>query len=282
MIIAKPWGYEDKICRSGRKLVFNEQFCTSIHKHSVEETILVDSGLLIVDSGPDPENFVSRIFVEDNARLTTAAETWHRFIALRDSVLIDFTNREDSDVIRHANGGRISDEEFRTYLTTVTKLHEQDRVMTAERAGAISMAIHSAGHTVGFCNGCFDLMHLGHVELLRQAKTRCDYLFVGVNTDASTKLLKGDSRPFVDEVGRFAMVESCRFVDYVVEAPDKTCVALISKIKPDVYITTSEYGTAGVEAKVVLSQGGKVDVIEMINGYNTTKLAMSVAGKRGK
>lgn len=278
MIFTKPWGFEDKICGHGRRLVMNEQFCTSVHRHEVDEILSLDSGFVALLHGDKVSP--SHIFAEDNARLFVPANTWHRIVALKDSVLTDFSNREDGDVERDRNGGRVSDEEFRALLANYLRGQGADRMMTAEMAGIIAGSVRDTGRKIGFCNGCFDLMHLGHVELLRQARMRCDCLFVGVNTDMSVRRIKGENRPFVDEMGRFAMVEACRFVDYVVEAPDETCVELVRNIKPDVYVTTTEYGKDGPEAKQVVAQGGSVEVVPMLNGYNTTKLAMSVSSRR--
>jgi len=117
---------------------------------------------------------------------------------------------------------------------------------------------------------------MGHVELLRQARFRCEILFVAVNTDKSVKALKGTTRPFVDEVGRMSMVEACRFVDYVIEADETNCIEIVNAIKPDVYITTTEYGATGPESKEVVKLGGRVEVVEMIKGYNTSSIAQAV------
>src|SRR6185369_12617502 len=143
---------------------------------------------------------------------------WHRFTGMRDSVIFECsTHHEDSDSIRHISGGKLSDDEFRSLLTSFFNFENQDRILSPERSGIIAAAHRAEGKKIGMVNGCFDLFHMGHVELLRQARFRCEVLFVAVNNDASVKALKGSSRPHVDEVGRMGVVESCRFVDYVVE-----------------------------------------------------------------
>lgn len=280
MITAKVWGFEDEIVNveyCGKRMVVREQHRCSIHKHDKkDEVLMVQGGLLWFETGADPDNMTG-VWMKDNERIRIRPGTWHRFTGMRDTVIMEFsTHHEDSDSIRHVAGGKMADDEFRVLLINFFKYENQDRIVTPDKAGVLAEAMHGEGRLIGMVNGCFDLMHLGHVELLRQARLRCEVLFVAVNVDTAVRGLKGKNRPFVDEIGRMGMIEANRFVDYVVEAHELTCVDIVAAIKPQVYITTSEYGTTGPEAKEVIKLGGKVEVIDMIKGYNTTLIANGI------
>ncbi len=288
MITAKNWGYEDLIVNTneycGKRMVIYEGHRCSVHMHKVkDETLLVAGGLLWFETGSSGGNEPDRltgIWMQDNERIRITPGLWHRFTAMRDTTIMEFsTHHEDFDSYRHVIGGQVGDAEMRKLLSVYFKHENQNRIMTPDRAMVIASSYRCEGRKIGMVNGCFDLMHLGHVELLRQARSRCEILFVAVNSDASVNKLKGKSRPFVDEIGRMSMVEANRFVDYVVEANDQTCVDIVNAIKPDVYITTSEYGANGPEAKEVIKNGGVVEVIDMLKGYNTTAIAASVKTK---
>ena len=130
------------------------------------------------------------------------------------------------------------------------------------------------------CNGCFDLMHMGHVGLLREAKSRCSTLFVVVNSDASVRALKGGDRPFVPQEARAMTVALNKFVDYVVISDETIHLRAVDAIRPQAYVTTTESGGKGPEAREVLRIGGQVEVVEMLPGYNTTSMAADIAGRK--
>jgi rfaE bifunctional protein nucleotidyltransferase chain/domain len=153
-------------------------------------------------------------------------------------------------------------------------------VVSLEAARAISDDVKARGGVVGMCNGCFDLMHMGHVGLLREAKARCSTLFVVVNSDASVRAMKGAARPFVPQEARAMMVSLNKFVDYVVISEETTCLKAADAIRPQVYVTTTECSDKSPEAREVLHSGGQVIVIGMLPGYNTTKIATEIAGKK--
>jgi len=284
MIVPKNWGYEDILVNTesycGKRMLVYEEHRCSVHMHKIkDETLLVSGGLVWFETGNEPDQ-LHGIWMKDNERIRITPGLWHRFTALRDSTIIEVsTHHEDSDSYRHILGGKIGDAEMRSLLTNFFKFENQDRILTPDRAMVIASSYRCEGRKIGMVNGCFDLMHLGHVELLRQARSRCEILFVAVNADSSVRQIKGKVRPFIDEIGRMGMVESNRFVDFVVEAHEASCINVVNAIKPDVYITTSEYGMNGPEAKEVLKYGGSVEVIDMIRGYNTTAIAASVKNK---
>ena len=127
------------------------------------------------------------------------------------------------------------------------------------------------GLSIGFTNGCFDLLHLGHIQLLAFARARCDRLVVGINSDASVKRLKGPTRPINDEITRQKILAALEAVDAVVLFDDDTPAALIAEIAPDYLIKGGDYTLDTiVGAPEILARGGRVDVFPTIKGHSST------------
>jgi D-beta-D-heptose 7-phosphate kinase/D-beta-D-heptose 1-phosphate adenosyltransferase len=128
-----------------------------------------------------------------------------------------------------------------------------------------------AGLKVGFTNGCFDLLHPGHVSLLEQARAACDHLIVGLNSDASVRRLKGDSRPIQAEAARAAVLASLASVSRVVVFGEDTPLALIEALRPDVLVKGADYSVDQVVgAGIVQGYGGRVVLAELSPGHSTT------------
>ena len=128
------------------------------------------------------------------------------------------------------------------------------------------------GRRVGFTNGCFDLLHPGHISLIRQARRGCDQLVVGLNSDASVKRLKGDDRPVQNETSRAAVLASLADVDAVVIFEEDTPIDLIRALKPDVLVKGADYMVDEVVgAEDVKSWGGEVVLAEILDGHSTTE-----------
>ena len=129
------------------------------------------------------------------------------------------------------------------------------------------------GLRVGFANGCFDLVHPGHVSLLGKAREQCDRLVVALNTDASVKRLKGESRPIQDQVSRAAVIGALRSVDLVTLFEEDTPLELIKSLKPDVLIKGDDYELHEViGGDIVAEWGGRVSLIPVKKGHSTTNL----------
>ena len=127
------------------------------------------------------------------------------------------------------------------------------------------------GKTVAFTNGVFDIMHRGHIASLSQAAGEADYLVVGLNSDASTKRLKGDSRPVNDEQARATVMAALLMVDAVVLFDEDTPLELIKAVLPDVLVKGGDYTEEQiVGAKEVKANGGKVVINPIVEGYSTT------------
>ncbi len=135
----------------------------------------------------------------------------------------------------------------------------------------------SAGDKVVFTNGCFDLLHPGHISLLHKARAYGDRLVVGLNSDASVRRLKGQSRPFLSEQDRAAMLGALECVDLVIPFEEDTPLELIDKVKPHILVKGSDYTPEEVVGKAeVEAYGGCVRLVALVEGYSTTGLSRKV------
>ena len=130
---------------------------------------------------------------------------------------------------------------------------------------------------VVFTNGCFDLIHLGHVDYLSKAADLGNKLIIGVNTDASVSKLKGNHRPIKDELNRSTILAAFSFVDLVVLFDDDTPIHLINQLKPNVLVKGADYKIDDiVGAKEVIKNGGKVELIPFVEGHSTSSLEAKI------
>ncbi len=153
------------------------------------------------------------------------------------------------------------------------------KVVTAAAAAEAAERWRTRGYRVGFTNGCFDLLHPGHVHLLEQCRAMCDRLIVGINSDASVKRLKGPTRPAQGEAARAAVLASLASVDLVCLFEDDTPIEVIKLIKPDLLIKGSDYTRETVVgAELVESWGGAVALAELLPGHSTTATLARLRG----
>ena len=131
----------------------------------------------------------------------------------------------------------------------------------------------SEGLRVGFTNGCFDILHPGHVKVLTAARAACDRLVVGLNSDASVKRLKGESRPVQDERARAEVLAALEAVDLVAIFTEDTPLRLIELVRPSVLVKGGDYTREQVVGhEVVEAGGGEVILIDILKGHSTTAL----------
>ncbi len=129
-----------------------------------------------------------------------------------------------------------------------------------------------------FTNGCFDLLHCGHVKYLQDAKKKGDVLVVGINSDASVKRIKGKGRPVVNERDRLRLVASLESVDYVVLFKEDTPLKIIKFIKPAVLVKGADWNKNNIVGKdFMISYGGRVSTIKFVKGYSTSNLIKKIA-----
>ncbi len=144
--------------------------------------------------------------------------------------------------------------------------------VTSQLAGRLR-ELRASGKTIVFTNGCFDLLHPGHIHQLREARAQGDFLIVGLNSDASARQLKGEGRPVLSQDARQELLEAIRYVDAVVIFDEDTPEALIREVRPDVLVKGAEYEIADiVGAEFVEAQGGRVHRVAMLPGYSTSEL----------
>ncbi len=160
----------------------------------------------------------------------------------------------------------------------IAALHHQDisdaeaKILSLDQALERIAQWRRAKRKVGFTNGCFDLLHPGHISLLSQARSSCGRLIVGLNSDASVKRLKGDSRPVQNEAARATVLASLSMVDAVVLFSDDTPIELIKAMKPDVLVKGADYSVDQVVgADVVKKYGGKIKLAKLEQGHSTTR-----------
>ena len=133
--------------------------------------------------------------------------------------------------------------------------------------------IRRGGNKIVFTNGCFDILHVGHVRYLTTAKSFGDILIVGLNTDSSVKMLKGANRPINNEKDRAEVLLGLKAVDYVVLFGERTAENLVAEVRPDVYVKGADYTVDKIpEAKIVQSYGGRVELVEFVAGHSTTNI----------
>jgi len=134
-----------------------------------------------------------------------------------------------------------------------------------------------SGQTIVFTNGCFDLVHRGHIDSLTKASEFGDKLIVGLNSDVSVKLLKGENRPLVDQQSRAILLASLLMVDAVVVFSEETPYELIKRIQPDVLVKGSEYQIEEIAGyDIVLAKGGRIERIDLSEGFSTTTLIQKI------
>jgi rfaE bifunctional protein nucleotidyltransferase chain/domain len=162
----------------------------------------------------------------------------------------------------------VENAQFSCYRLSVPAKLKQRTELAAIRAQA-----KRSGRSVVFTNGCFDLLHRGHVHILREAKACGDILIVAINSDRSVKAIKGDSRPVLPETDRVELIAAMEMVDYVVLFDEPDPYNLIAELEPDVLVKGGDWSAQKIiGADVVEKNGGRVAVIPYLKGFSTTEI----------
>ena len=152
-----------------------------------------------------------------------------------------------------------------------------DKIKSKEELAPLLTGLKEKGKTVVFTNGCFDILHTGHIRYLHQAKALGDILVIGVNTDASVKMFKGDKRPIVSEDDRAEVLAALEMVDFVVKFNERTPAQLISALKPNIQVKGGDYSPEDLpEAEVLKAYGGRVEIVPLVEGKGTTGIVERV------
>lgn len=153
------------------------------------------------------------------------------------------------------------------------------KLKTIEELQAIIAQAKANGRKVVFTNGCFDLLHRGHLHTLRQAKACGDVLVVGINSDRSVKGIKGSGRPIMPESDRVELLAALEMVDYVITYDDADPYRLIAALLPDVLVKGGDWAAEKIiGADIVEHNGGKVAVIPYLPGFSTTEIIERIRG----
>jgi rfaE bifunctional protein nucleotidyltransferase chain/domain len=147
-------------------------------------------------------------------------------------------------------------------------------IVTLEHAAELAVSARRLGRWVVLTNGCFDILHRGHIEMLKEAKKLGDFLMVGVNCDESVRALKGPGRPCNSQDDRIALLHALRFVDFVFPFRGPSFMGAISDIRPDIYVKGGDYVDEGAldpdERSTLVHLGARIHILPKQEGYSTT------------
>lgn len=156
----------------------------------------------------------------------------------------------------------------------------QHKIISHEEIPAIFTNSFRESHQLVFTNGCFDILHRGHIHMLTSAKELGDKLVIGLNTDASVRILKGKNRPVKDEITRAEILASLTVVDFVILFNDETPHELILQVKPDVLVKGGDYKAENIVGHdIVSSYGGKICTIPFLKGFSTSSLIHKIENR---
>ena len=159
-------------------------------------------------------------------------------------------------------------------------MHSLDKIFSLQDLIRQVQAWKQAGKRLVFTNGCFDILHLVHVDYLETARALGDKLIIGVNTDASVSRLKGPSRPLQDEMSRARIMASLLFTDAIVLFEEDTPYELIKSVLPDILVKGDDYAAENIVGyDLVMNNGGQVKTIELVKGYSTSNVVAKIIGQ---
>jgi rfaE bifunctional protein nucleotidyltransferase chain/domain len=159
------------------------------------------------------------------------------------------------------------------------------KIVTADEAGAIAKEMSERGGKLVFTNGCFDLLHVGHVRYLAAARALGDALLVAINGDESVRALKGESRPLSGESDRAEVIAALASVDYVVIFPEVRATALLEKVRPAIYVKGGDYTAESLhseERSALERMGTEIRIVPFEAGHSTSRLLEKMTGLAGE
>jgi len=158
-------------------------------------------------------------------------------------------------------------------------MSSKDKILPVDQLQEKLHGWKAEGQKIVFTNGCFDLLHLGHVDYLEKARQLGDKLVLGLNTDASISRIKGPSRPLQDEMSRARVMASLLFVDAVVLFDEDTPLELIKAVQPDILVKGDDYSVENIVGQdIVTAKGGEVKTVPLVKGYSTTNIVKKIEG----
>jgi rfaE bifunctional protein nucleotidyltransferase chain/domain len=163
---------------------------------------------------------------------------------------------------------------------TATASTASGAIVPLADAPALRANLRKQGRQVVATNGCFDLLHVGHLRYLQEAKARGDFLWLGLNGDASVRELKGPTRPLVPEADRAELLAAWRIVDAVTIFPEMRATNFLKAVQPDVYVKGGDYTLATLapdEAAALTACGARIELVQLVPGKSTTNLVKKMA-----
>lgn len=155
-------------------------------------------------------------------------------------------------------------------------------ILSKETAAKLIEELKLQGKKVVFTNGCFDILHVGHLRYLNEAKKQGDVLIVGVNSDTSVRQLKGEGRPINNEIDRAEMLSGLKAVDFTVIFEELTPIETLDKLKPSIHVKGGDYDKDKLpETSTVEKHGGEVRILSFVEGKSTTNIVNKIQFKDG-
>lgn len=265
-----PINNEDNLLRAGYKLL----------QETEARYILItrgEKGMSLFQKDCSPihiPSVVSEVYDITGAGDTVvAALTLALACGVRIEKAIEIANWAAGVVVRKVGTATVTSEELEEFIRFYRIPRTDQKIKSIDQIKKLVNKLRKEGKKIVFTNGCFDLLHVGHIKYLQQAKSLGDTLIVGVNKDNSVKKIKGSKRPLIPEKERAQLVAAIEGVDYVVLFSEATPEKIISIIKPDIHVKGGDYKTKNLpEKKIVESYGGKVIVVNKIKEKSTTSL----------
>jgi rfaE bifunctional protein nucleotidyltransferase chain/domain len=151
-----------------------------------------------------------------------------------------------------------------------------NKIKTKAEIEEISKDLIQRNKKIVTCNGCFDILHIGHIKFLKEAKKQGDVLIIGLNSDSSVKQNKGPERPINNEDDRAEILAALEMVDYITIFNETTPISLLETIKPDIHCNGEEYRENCIEAETIKKYGGKIHLIKLKAGISTTNIIKKI------
>jgi rfaE bifunctional protein nucleotidyltransferase chain/domain len=162
-------------------------------------------------------------------------------------------------------------------MSEITNSSEPKIIRDADQLEFLCARLRFKDRKIVFTNGCFDILHAGHVSYLQAARALGDILIVGINTDSSIKRLKGESRPIQNEFARYMVLSALECVDYIVPFDTDTPIEIITAIMPDILVKGDDYVPENIVGYTeITAAGGKVTTLPLLQGYSTTDLIQKI------
>ncbi len=195
---------------------------------------------------------------------------------------VELANLAAGVVVGKVGTAPIAHHELTALLTPSQSLGDAEKILGREALLARVADWRAAGETIVFTNGCFDLLHVGHVTLMEDCRRFGSKVVLGLNTDASVQRLKGPARPVVGERDRARVMAALGAVDAVTLFDEDTPVALIEALKPDVLVKGGDYSVETVVGhEMVLARGGRVEIVPIVEGFSTTGIVRKLQAREG-